>query len=167
MASLGAPTSVIPSIGTERTYGTSWNLSRGNPNLGFNVHTIDRDEKEALWRQVALLSPKLRYLSFLFAFISIILGEKVVIWLHYLWAQLLVELYLKCAGCNSVDSYHNALKPTKRTAVVRQFTRLPDPQALIFTYLCGFTGLNLEHKCRYNIIVEPAIIQATAELDNL
>jgi hypothetical protein len=36
-------------------------IQRNNPNLGFDVHTLDRDDKEALLRQVALLSSKLRY----------------------------------------------------------------------------------------------------------
>lgn len=61
-------------------------IQRENPNLGFDVYTIDRDDKEGLLRQVGLLSPKLRHLFPLLAFITTILGEKVVIWLHYPWA---------------------------------------------------------------------------------
>lgn len=122
-------------------------------NLGFDPRNM---EKERLLSEVARVSPKLRCIAFLIAYITIILRTKVMAWVEYPWTQLLIQLFLEYAGVSGVSSLHQFTSAADRANLCEEFNANDEPKILLCNYRCSAATLSL-HKQRYlNIIAEPA-----------
>ncbi|KAK0104197.1 hypothetical protein ONS96_005289 [Cadophora gregata f. sp. sojae] len=140
-----------------RTLLTAIQGQVGVNSLGFDVNDYDEtpEGKMSLLKAVALQSPKIRQICFLLAHLVVIVGTKAVIWVGYPWTQLLIELFLQYADIDS-ESLHADLDQPSRDKLVRRFNTTDNPSVMVCNYQIGATCLNLQAKCYFNIVVEPA-----------
>ncbi|TGO15991.1 hypothetical protein BTUL_0033g00290 [Botrytis tulipae] len=126
--------------------------------LGFNPSTLAQTKGiDSVFSAVALQTTKLRYASFLVTHIVMFLETKVVIWVEYPHQQLLLELFFSALGLRT-ESLHATLPDKQRHALVDNFNTTEDISASIVTYPTCSVGLNIQEKCYFNIIFEPAVL---------
>ncbi|PQE08215.1 SNF2 family helicase protein [Rutstroemia sp. NJR-2017a WRK4] len=127
----------------------------GAEKLGFSVQDCEDDQQ--LLEAMATESPKLRYLSYLIAMITLILGTKVLVWTQFPWPAFLIKKYLETAGVDvvSIDANMNA---TQRDTVINDFNEFSDRHmVLVTTYDISAEAINLQKRCHYAVFVEPAV----------
>ena len=135
---------------------------------GFDDLDIETCPIEDLALAVAAKSPKLRFLSWLVAYIVLIKREKVVVWALNPWNQELITLFLQALGYANTKAFSSGLKRDEREELKKSFTGNVDGcNVLVGSFLVGSTGMNLHHQCRYTIQMEPGLNTAQEQQGRL
>ncbi|KAH0537331.1 hypothetical protein FGG08_005847 [Glutinoglossum americanum] len=101
-------------------------------------------------------SPKLRWLCWVLAELTVKRREKMIIWVQFPWQQELLYLFIKEFNID-VRQYHSGLNSRERRNLVKDFhEKQYRVMVLIGSYSVNSYGLNLHGHCRNVLIFEPA-----------
>ncbi|KAI9869098.1 MAG: hypothetical protein M1813_002922 [Trichoglossum hirsutum] len=101
-------------------------------------------------------SPKIRWMCWVLAELTVKRKEKIIIWVQFPWQQELLYLFLKELNID-VRQYHSGLSSRDRQHLVKTFhEEQHEVMVLICSYSVNSCGLNLHGRCRNVLIFEPA-----------
>ncbi|KAI9773885.1 MAG: hypothetical protein M1840_006111 [Geoglossum simile] len=101
-------------------------------------------------------SPKIRWMCWVLAELTVKRREKIIIWVQFPWQQELLYLFLKELNID-VQQYHSGLSSRDRQHLVKKFhEEQHEVMVLICSYSVNSCGLNLHGRCRNVLIFEPA-----------